>query len=176
MRTSRAISRILFPGLLLFGTRSALAFENQWHLGAGAGIAAQERDPSLGPAFGIHGAYGVSDLFDARLELINSWHGSAPIGAALLGITYKLDVIQLIPWGGLAAGGYYFSDTLRGKARNQVEPGGAALVGLDYAWSREWGASLALGMHFMPFIDDNRSPAALRYTTFMLRVEHRWGW
>lgn len=172
----RAISCTLLTGLALLVTAPALAFDNQWHLGVGAGMAAQERNPSLGAAFGVHGAYGLSDLFDARLEILNSWHGSAPMGAALLGITYKLDVIQLIPWGGLVAGGYYFSDALTGKGRKTFEPGGAALMGLDYAWSREWGASLALGMHFMPFIDDNRSIAALRYTTLLLRIEHRWGW
>lgn len=174
----RILARIFraVPWLVLFATGSAWGFDNQWHLGAGAGIAAQERDPSLGPGFVIHGAYGLSDLFDARLELLNSWHGSSPMGAALLGLTYKLDVIQVIPWGGLAVGGYFFSDALTGKGRSNFEPGAAALLGIDYAWAREWGASLALGMHFMPLIDDNRSPLALRYTTFLLRFEHRWGW
>jgi hypothetical protein len=126
-------------------------------------------------AFGLHGAYGLSDSFDARLELLNSWHSSDPIGAALLGVTYKLDVIQLIPWGGLAFGGYYLSDALSGNGRNRLEPGMAALFGLDYAWSREWGLSLAFGLHMLPFAED-RTAVALRYTTAMLRLEHRWGW
>lgn len=156
-------------------TRPSLAFENQWHLGVGAGLANYDRASSIAPAFGVHGAYGLSDSFDARLELINSWHSSAPLAAALAGITYKLDVIQLIPWGGLAVGGYYLGDGLSGKGRNSFEPGVAALLGLDYAWSREWGLSLAFGLHMLPFAED-RTPVALRYTTSMLRIEHRWGW
>lgn len=160
--------------LSLAKARPAWAFENQWHLGAGLGVGNYDR-ATVGPALGLHGAYGLSDSFDARLELLNSWHSSKPIAAALLGITYKLDVIQLIPWGGLAFGGYYLSDAWAGKGRNNFEPGMAALVGLDYAWSREWGLSLAFGLHMLPFAED-RTPVALRYTTSMLRLEHRWGW
>lgn len=153
----------------------ALAFENQWHLGAGLGIAAYDRVKSVAPAIGIHGAYGLSDSFDARLELTNSWHASAPLSSALLGVTYKLDVISVIPWGGLAFGGYYLGDALSGSGREKIEPGMAGLVGVDYAWSRQWGMSLAIGMHLLPFAED-RSALALRYTTTMLRIEHRWGW
>ncbi len=165
----------LVAALVLSASQPVLAFENQWHLGVGAGIANYDRGSSVAPAFGIHGAYGLSDSFDARLELINSWHSSDPLGAALLGVTCKLDVIQLIPWGGLAVGGYYLGDGLSGKGRNSFEPGMAALFGLDYAWSREWGLSLALGLHMLPFAED-RTPVAVRATTALLRVEHRWGW
>lgn len=155
--------------------RPAHAFDNQWHLGIGAGIANYDRASTVAPAFGVHGAYGLSDSFDARLELMNSWHSSEPLAAALAGLTYKLDVIQLIPWGGLAVGGYYLGDAWSGRGRSSFEPGAAALLGLDYAWSREWGLSLALGLHLMPFAED-RGALTPRYTTAMLRIEHRWGW
>jgi hypothetical protein len=114
-------------------------------------------------------------MFDLRLELMNSWQGANPLSSALLGVTYKLDIIQLIPWGGLVAGGYRLGGTLAGDGRNRFEPGIAALFGLDYAWSRQWGFTSAIGLHMLPFAED-RSPMALRYTTFMLRIEHRWGW
>lgn len=153
----------------------AMPFENQWHLGAGLGVAAYDRVKGVAPAVGLHGAYGMSDSFDARLELTNAWHASHALSSALLFVTYKLDVIQLIPWGGIGFGGYYLGDALSGQGRAKLEPGMAALFGLDYAWSREWGLSLAIGAHFMPLADD-RSAMALRTTTALLRLEHRWGW
>jgi hypothetical protein len=154
---------------------NALAFENQWHLGGGLGVAKYDRRADWGPLVGVHGAYGLSDSFDARLELASSLHSSEPLGSALLGVTYKLDVIQLIPWGGLAVGGYYLGDALAGKRRSAFEPGGAIFLGLDYAWSRQWGLGLAFGSHFMPLAQD-RSAMIPRYTTAILRIEHRWGW
>jgi hypothetical protein len=160
---------------VLLAARPAAAFENQWHLGAGLGVADYDRGTKLGPALGLHGAYGMSDCFDARLELMSSLHGSDPLSLALLGITYKLDIIQLIPWGGVAVGGYYLGKALAVPGRSSVEPGVAALFGFDYAWSRQWGASLAIGLHMLPFAED-RTPIALRYATAMLRLEHRWGW
>jgi hypothetical protein len=169
------VSPWVLPALLLLAARPAAAFENQWHLGAGLGFAGYDRGTPFGPAVGLHGAYGLSDSFDARLELMNSWHSAAPLASALAGVTYKLDVISLIPWGGLAFGGYYLSDTLAGRGRNNVEPGAAFLFGLDYAWARQWGLSFAMGLHVLPFADD-RTPMALRYTSAMLRLEHRWGW
>ena len=173
VRQAFAISLILSIAVSAV-PRTSTAFENQWHLGVGAGLANYDRG-SVAPSLGLHGAYGMSDSFDARLELLGSLHGTDPIAAGLVGITYKLDVIQLIPWGGLAAGAYYLGDRWSGEGRNRFEPGGAVLLGLDYAWSRKWGLSLAFGLHMMPFAED-RTPVALRYTTSMLRIEHRWGW
>src|SRR5262245_16360561 len=87
----------------------ARAFEREWHLGLGFGMAAPSSGYNAGPAVGIHGAYGLTDEFDARLEFIASGHGfqvngvennTAFMSAGAL-LSYKIDIISWIPHLGL---------------------------------------------------------------------------
>ncbi len=48
--------------------RSADAFEREWHLGVGGGVASGT-ELGMSPALSAYAAYGLSDVFDARLEL-----------------------------------------------------------------------------------------------------------
>jgi hypothetical protein len=75
----------------------------------------------------------------------------------------------------MGLGVYQMSDALAGPKRSNVEPGVALLIGFDYAWSREYGLSLAIGLHALPFTDDS-NVAKVRYSTALLRFERRWGW
>jgi len=47
----------------------ARAFEREWHVGGGVGITAYPHHYSAGPSLGLNAAYGISDVFDLKLEL-----------------------------------------------------------------------------------------------------------
>src|SRR5262245_60114822 len=86
-------------------SRGACAFERQWRLGAGVGVA-NGNGWSLSPAVAAYAAYGLSDVFDARLELTaRGYHvGSAQNPnalSAMAGVAYKLDVLRWVPWAGV---------------------------------------------------------------------------
>lgn len=159
----------------------AHAFEKQTYVGGGVGVSRYDRGKSLAPLGNVYLAYGLNDSFDVRLDAMSTWlkpiQGSEHrfLSSALLSCTYKLDVIQWIPWGGLGLGAHYLSGELAGPSRSSVEPGISALLGIDYAWSRSYGLSLAFGLHWFPLAED-RSPLSLRYTTSVLRFERRFGW
>jgi len=155
--------------------RVAEAFEREWHLGAGAGVS-NGNGLALSPALGAYAAYGLSDVFDARVELtargyqLGSQRNPNAL-SALVGVAYKLDVLRWVPWAGVYAGYLVFLDAPPAKSafkRNDLALGLG--LGLDYAFTRKLGAGVTL--HF-----DNalgRSNAS----TFdaLLRAEYRWGW
>lgn len=153
----------------------ARAFERQWHVGAALG-AANGSGLSLSPAVGVYGAYGLSDVFDVRLEVTaRGFKVADELNpnqlAAMLGLVYKLDVLRWIPWAGVYAGYQGFDAAPRkGLAFKQHDAALGMGVGLDYAFSRSFGAGITL-----------RSDSALsraEATTFdaLLRAEYRWGW
>jgi len=182
--------KVLALGFLL-NSSIAHAFDKQTYLGGGFGASNYDRGQTLGPIANVYAAYGISDSFDARLDLTSTWlkpiateerrlEPSATeerrfLSSALLSCTYKLDVIQWIPWGGVGIGVHHLGGELAGPKRNSFEPGLSLLFGLDYAWSRAYGLSLAFGLHTMPFTQDS-NPIALRFTTSILRFERRFGW
>lgn len=176
------------PGLLLmllvgaacFVAGRAEAFENQWHLGGALGIAKHARVDGVAPLVGVYGAYGLSDMFDLRLELgATRLHADGErvtyLSQALGGVTYKLDVIQLIPYGGVLVGASRGTHRLDDKAKDRFEPTVSLLFGLDYALSRATGLGLAVGLHAMPFEESGDATASV-LTTVLLRAEHRFGW
>jgi hypothetical protein len=175
-----------FLCVLLAGAR-ANAFERQWHLGVGAGGASPGKNYAFGPAVGVHAAYGLSDVFDARLEVLLSQHPSRTEGfapdrfyGAKLGIAYKLDVIQWIPYFGVSAGflGVDAPALSARRAAGVVDPEGefrpaqatlGLLGGLDYAIGRN------LGVGIIGTIDYALGPPATM-TAGLLHVEYRFGW
>jgi hypothetical protein len=160
-------------GTLLVGTR-AQAFERQWHFGAGGGIASPGDGYALGPAVGVHAAYGLSDVFDARLELLLSQHAAANptlpadrFYGGKLGVAYKLDVIQWIPYFGVSVG---FLGVVEPRAPYRGAQATIGLVGgLDYALGRN------LGVGIVGTVDYVLGPTATM-TAGLLRAEYRFGW
>ncbi len=171
---------------------TASAFEKQWHLGGGLGAGvASAASGSLGPVGGLYAGYGLTDEFDLRLEFSAGLHdltdgapGSEEIGPSLaytgaFGATYKLDVIEWIPYVGLLVGYAGFNG-------DAVPPGVAAeseqavkgaldlstIFGIDYALSRNTGLGAMLRYH--AFMTDGLTDYP--YMSFMLRAEYRWGW
>jgi hypothetical protein len=178
--TSKAFLVLASSLALVFVARPARAFEREWHLGGGVGFASAASGYGLGPALGLHAAYGISDVFDARLELSGSHHGyevagadeSTVLFAAAALLSYKVDIIAWVPHFGLGLGYFHFTKTPPEDSAFRRDDLGLALeLGLDYAVSRNFG--LGLGARFdMPFNDIG----AARYFALLFRGEYRWGW
>jgi hypothetical protein len=184
---------LALTGVLLW-TTPAHAFEKQWHVGGGVG-AASPSEHAIGPAFNLYGAYGLSDVFDVRLEAFASTHAgfvpdpANPEDAGLrrtwpaifyggkLALAYKVDVIEWIPYLGVTGGFLGVaprSDTegeeakARPFAPAQLTAGG--VFGLDYAVTREFGLGLAV------FGDYAFGGGNGLYGAAFLRAEYRFGW
>lgn len=170
-----------FGGFLI--SAPACAFEGQWHLGAGIGMISFNGNSNYSmPALALHGAYGISDTFDARLELgesvpLSSGDSGRSLGYAEGILAYKLDIIEWIPWAGLGLGAFAATGGLQGEVarRDPVQPAASLWLGLDYAFSREWGVGAFVAMHSW-VADSTRSTIRLAATNFGLRVERRFGW
>jgi hypothetical protein len=164
--------------------RPAQAFEREWHVGGGIGVAGLPRHYNAGPALGLHAAYGISDMFDVKLELLGSLHGLAeevPPGveskaglySAAAGLAYKLDIIQWVPYAGVLVGYYRVQGAVPSDVVVPRDDLGVSLaLGIDYAASRNFG----LGAQLRPHLYFLRNGAELQYGTFLLRAEYRWGW
>ena len=158
----------------------ARGFEREWHLGGGVGLASAASGYGLGPALGLHAAYGISDVFDARLELSGSHHtyelGEAEESTEIFSVaallSYKIDIIAWVPHFGAGFGYFHFTKAPPADSAFRRDDVGLALeLGLDYAVSRNFG--LGIGAHFdMPF----NEIGAARYFALLLRGEYRWGW
>lgn len=169
----------------LSATSIARAFERQWHLGGGLGVAAVPgSDYPAGPLVGAHLAYGVSDMFDARLELGLSRHvlDATPAQTQWLygadaGFVYKIDVIEWVPYLGLLAGLHGASEEPRAKASDGAAPfhryeaDVAMVLGVDYAFARSFALGVELRYHAVV-----RHPTETGYSVAMLHAEYRWGW
>lgn len=178
---SRRTARFRFAACALVGLgswfvpRGASAFERQWHLGAGLGVAVPTEAYGAGGALSLHGAYGISDVFDARLTLQSALHTpdaedsgqpSLSLSLATLGLAYKLDVIEWVPYFGVRAGGYYFSSApLDPYSRLGGTVGGMA--GCDYSFSRN--AAVGVELSYDLLLPEGTVSGAL------LRAEYRWG-
>ncbi len=179
LRPKRVV--LLLGGALAvtFTTASASAFERQWHFGADAGIALANGTLKSGPALGVHAAYGLSDVFDLRLELGGSQQTIKPrndeerkeplvaeLYAARLGLAYKLDVIQWIPYLGVTAG---VLGTTADLPLGSLGPCLGLVGGLDYAATRSIGLGIAATA-------DYALDQTLTQTTLLFRAEYRFGW
>jgi hypothetical protein len=162
-----AVASLAASGLL---APDVAAFERQWHLGAGVGVVKPDQGYPTGPALSLHAAYGLSDVFDARFELRSSLHeqnGRTALTQAALGLAYKLDIIEWVPYFGVRGGYYRFSSEPVAPLSN----GGGLLggfAGVDYAFSRS--AAVGLEVDYDMLLPEGGAYAAV------LRAEYRWGW
>ena len=154
---------------------SAQAFEREWHLGAAAGVS-HGQGLELSPALGAYAAYGLSDVFDARLEVTaRGYHVGDELNpnalSAMLGVTYKLDVLRWVPWAGVYAGylGFLEPPSLELPFKQHDVALGVGL-GLDYGVSRNFGLGVTLRF------DDALGRADTGTFDGLLRAEYRWGW
>jgi hypothetical protein len=177
----RCSIRALVAAALALFAPAAPAIEGQWHTGGGLGAASFARtDSGWAPALGVHAAYEISDMFDARLELTASRHSFADDTATTfyggaLGLTYKVDVIEWVPYFGLLGGLYRFSSEVRPAPLQQQELGIMVPLGIEYVPSRTAAFGLQVAYHgFMS--DPMASLGDAPYVSLLLRAEYRWGW
>ncbi len=144
------------------------------------------QDPTAsGFGGGAHLAYGLSDAFNALLELDVTRHPSAGTQGVTLwsggaGVAYTLDVARAVPYGGLLVGGYRLNGELCGPSiggepncvPSTNAPGLQLVLGLDYQLERNWALGVQLRMHTI-FAPD--PVGILAYGTTFLRVEYLWG-
>ena len=162
-------------------SRPAHAFEREWHEGAGVGLTAYPKYYSVGPALGLNLGYGISDVFDLKLELLGSYHEysassktpsrSAEPYSVAAGLSYKLDVLQWIPYGAILVGFQHIGGALPVTEPFRRDDALAALVvGLDYELSRNWGLGASVRADMLL-----SSPSEGEAVTTMLRAEYHWG-
>jgi hypothetical protein len=161
--------------------RQAHAFEREWHVGGGVGLTAYPHYYTAGPSLGLNAAYGISDVFDLKLELLGSLNryragaslpseGAEPY-SAVAGLSYKLDVLQWIPYGALLVGYQHIAGRLPVAEPFRRDDLLAALVlGLDYAATRNFGLGASIRTDFL--LTSRSQGEAF---TPMLRAEYHWG-
>jgi outer membrane scaffolding protein for murein synthesis (MipA/OmpV family) len=160
---------------LFVAASPARAFEREWHLGAGAGVS-NGNGLQLSPAVIAYAAYGLSDVFDARVELTaRGYHVGSEQNpnalSAMAGIAYKLDVLRWVPWAAVYAGYTTFLSTPRPELSFARRDAALGLgLGLDYAFSRSWGVGVTVRF------DEALARTSARTFDALLRAEYRWGW
>jgi hypothetical protein len=153
----------------------AHAFEREWHLGAALG-AAGGKGLKLAPAVGAYAAYGLSDVFDVRLEMtLRGYEITArenPYAlSTMAGLTYKLDVLRWVPWAGVYVGYLAFlGNPPAGSAFKERDVALGMGAGLDYAFSRDLGCGATVR------VDDSLSDPGTSSWESLFRLEYRWGW
>jgi hypothetical protein len=178
-------ARVFFMALSLAGalfvSGHAHAFEREWHTGGGIGITAYPHYYAVGPALGLNAGYGISDVFDLKLEVLGSYHAyssapknesawAAPFSVAA-GLSYKLDVLQWIPYAAVLVGFQNVSGTVpRNASFHQNDALAALVLGLDYAMTRNFGLGASIRTDMLL-----TSPTDGESVTTMLRAEYHWG-
>src|SRR6478736_8070879 len=137
----------LLLGAVCLVPRHARAFEREWHVGGGLGVTAYPHYYGAGPSLGLNAAYGISDVFDWKLELLGVSHtysagseSGSERGAsysAVTGLSYKLDILQWIPDGALMIGYQHISGPLPPTEPFRRDDALlAGVLGLDYIATR----------------------------------------
>jgi hypothetical protein len=158
---------------MALATSPAAAFEREWHAGLHAGVATLSGGVA-GPSFTANGAYGLDDMFDVTAELGGSRHGvsnGTDVLHATLGVTYKIDVFQWIPYVGVSGGYYHWYGATGPSGQQGGLPGASIQVGLDYLVTRELAVGADIRWH-ASFQDGFTVPLFVA----ALGVEYRWGW
>jgi len=175
---------VLVPVLLLAATivlapSPARAYEHQWHIGGALGYALTIDPTYNGFGGGVHLTYGLTDAFNAMVELDLTAHPGADalVGSGSIGAGYVLDILEWVPYVGLMAGVYDFF-SYGGGCGGKGEPGCIATrigfsvpVGLDYLVSRSLAIGVAGRYHILPIGGDSTT----QYLTVFARAEYIWG-
>ena len=171
---------LLFGAGCCLAPRHARAFEREWHVGGGLGVTAYPHYYGAGPSLGLNAGYGISDAFDLKLELLAVSHSYASSeseserGAsysAVTGVSYKLDILQWIPYGALLIGYQHISGPLPPTEPFRRDDALlAGVLGLDYVATRNFGLGLSVrGDFLLSTFDEGQA------ITTMLRAEYHWG-
>src|SRR5215813_8287772 len=144
MNPARALRRAAALSSLAIGFSPGIAwgFERQWHAGVDAGYARLfGQGASSGFGGGAHLAYGLSDMFNALLEVDATDHPSVSsvVWSGAAGLAYTFDVARAVPYAGFL-GGFYAARGDFHKTAAMVQ----FVAGLDYELERNWAIGLQL--------------------------------
>jgi hypothetical protein len=147
---------------LSFARRATAAGEHEWQasLRAGAGYLSADGRKPWGLAGGLDIEYGLSDAWAVRASFEASTHdvskesdtdmrpeGSIRTTAALIGVTYTVDILRLVPYGNLQLGMINLGGAVTTpQTLLAMELG----VGADYFVSRRFLAGLSFHYLFEP--------------------------
>jgi hypothetical protein len=151
----------------------ARAAGDEWHAGGRAGIV-DLSGSGVEPALGLHGAYGLNDVFDATVEMLGSRHvgkNGTDTLSACGGIAYKIDVFEWIPYVALLAGYYDYAGRAGPHGEHGSAFGAQAQLGLDYLPMRELAFGAEARLH-TSFTDGFNAS----FFSVTLGAEYRWGW
>ena len=171
---------------------NAQAFERQWHLGGGLGPAILRYNVNGTIITGAHvgaqldATYGLTDQFNLMVELNASSHsvsveggGALPnrlgVWTATTGLSYTLDVLQIVPYGGVLLGasrvssGDGFGSAFTGSGDMTFDA--ALALGADYQVTRSFAVGLALRGHALI-----RTEQVGVYSVAIVRAEYTWGY
>jgi hypothetical protein len=144
----------------------AHALEGEWRGQLGVGGAVVSAKPVNALLFsGL--AYGLSDAFDVRGELLGAAtsSGNDPWVGLNAGALWKFDVTQWVPYLGLSAGPVHHFDSSRWQA--SVLP----TLGVDYLFNRE----LSCVVEYRPALLLGAEPLSVQHQ-LALGLELRWGY
>jgi hypothetical protein len=159
--------------------RTARAFERQWHVGVDAGYAQLfGQSGSAGFGGGAHLAYGLSDMFNALLEVDATAHpgASSAVWSGAAGLAYTFDVTRAVPYAGLLVGVY--------AARGDFDKTAGMLqfaLGFDYELDRNWAIGIQFRAPIAAVTPNVRTLFSVTsddthgYATTFARVEYLWG-
>lgn len=190
----RSLAAVLVATAVSLSASSALAFERQWHAGFGLGL----RPTSISgvPGGGVAPlavaslAYGLTDQFDVLAEVglarprFETAPGTDESGrqvfstTADLGIVYTLDVLRVVPFGGVFVGAHHLGAGKITLPEGTIRTFGGA-VGLDLGGALgaryQYDRDLAFG-----FDVRYHRPLALPETTqamgIYLSASYTWGY
>jgi hypothetical protein len=184
---TRLVSAALSASISIAFVRSAHAYERQWRAGVDGGYATLFGEPSAGGyGGGVHLGYGLTDSFNALLEIDGTRHPEAGASGMTLwsagaGLAYTFDVAKLVPYAGLLGAGYRIVGDVNCVTREDGRtacapyanaPGLQIVLGLDYNFDKNWAIGAQLRMHtiFAP-----EPMGVLAYETTFVRAEYVWG-
>lgn len=171
----------------------ASAAERQHHLGvAPVGALLKIKGFGLSPGIGATAlyTYGLTDQFNLMAEVSHSFMGIGQqlvrspssmlseatnnrpghLSTGAAGISYVLDVLRWVPYGGVLVSGNLFG----GGSMPSVEiaPGAQLALGLDYQFSRHVVGGIGLRQHvFFTKLADYPT-----FTTGFFKLEYQWGY
>lgn len=146
-----------------------------WQVGAGAGTVVS--DGGWGPAFVAQGTYSLGPFFDAMVDLTLAFPRRDGLGSyqlmAALGLLYKFDVFQWIPYAGALVGYSWFQQNE--TALTAGAPVLSVPFGVDYVFDRSLSVGVQGGYHWLMISPD--PPIIDRSLwTVIARAEYRFDW
>jgi len=181
MGTSRILPLALLAATACtaLAARPAAATERQWRLGAdfGYAMAGLPQGTLSGFGGGPHLSYGLSDAFNLRVTTdLTAFDLPDPaaytlIWSAAAGIEYVIDVLEWVPYVGLAAGP---ADVMVQDEPDEVRLGLTLPFGLGYQLLRE--LTVGFDGRYRLLLFGPADSGTIAQLALFGRAEYVWGW